>query len=668
MLEKSSVREKIDYDVIVIGGGPAGCTFVRSLITLNSRLRVLLIDKDRFPRDKICGDGLSYQAIPSIRKVFPELASLTPSASFSGRQTLCYPGGHCFERNEQVLDVIPRIEFDNALWEATVKAGAETIENARVTGLITRGERVCGVQMQNSHGVRELSCRLVVAADGSRSVVRRATGPTADDYVIHALRQYVRGLPDSTEGMIISFDLEHRGYFWIFPFVRDGERWANVGYGNATDNTILKQRFRDYLEMPEIQKYLGNAQLEGNLSGFPLNMAKFKWNGRLNRPLSGPGYLLLGDAAALIHPLSGEGIAFAIDSGAIAAEVLTDDRIPEANKGATYERRVLRRVRPAFLSPAEFCAIKLPMLLPRPLSRALIVAVSHARKVVRLLWGSVWPGSVDTIDQKGMSFTILPAGGTLAFLSIVLAGFWILYAFGVRTFPSVYTFRANLFIGLCSVFCLLDSIGRYGWPFAWRFLLCTLVGSSAVESVAIITGRIFGNYHYNPAMQAKLFGILPTVVPFGWFIFSYLAFATARELLRKDAPLLLRAALATTLLLAYDLVFDPNQVFRGVWSYFGNGSFYGVPPQNFVAWGAFGFLIMLTGEFFHRRKRISSENVMLPPLPLLALVGVFLHEGLYSLVISKYSGPALIAFVTTLLIVTTWFVRSSRSHRAQERF
>jgi len=339
--------------------------------------------------------------------------------------------------------------------------------------------------------------------------------------------------------------------------------------------------------------------------------------------------------------------------------VLTDDGIPEADKGSLYERRVLRRVRPAFLSPAEFCAIKLPMLLPQPLSRALIVAVTHAHKVVRLLWGSVSPASVDTIDQKGMSFTILPAGCTLGLLLIVLIGFWILYALGLRTFPNVYTFRANLFIGLGTVFCSLDSMGRYGWSFTWRFLLCTLLGSGAVESVAIVTGLIFGSYHYNPVMQAQLFGILPIVVPFGWFIFSYLAFATARELLRKDTPLALRSALATALLLAYDFVFDPNQVFRGVWSYTGNRTLYGVPPQNFAAWGLFGFLIMFIAEFLCRRKAVPAD-LALPPLPLIALVIVLLHEGTFAVVISKYSVPASIAFVTALLIVTGRFLGRSR--------
>ena len=650
----------MDYDVIVVGGGPAGCTFVRSLITLKSRLRVLLIDQDQFPRDKVCGDGLSYQAIPAVRKVFPELVSLTPSSSFTDRQILHYPHGHHFFRKGQALDVIPRFEFDNALWQATVKAGAETLENTRVTGLL-KGERgVCGVQLQDSNGTRELSCGLVVGADGSRSIVRQATGSTDDDYVIHALRQYVGGIPHSTEGLIFFFDIERWGYFWIFPFVRDGERWANLGYGNATDNRILKERFWEYFQMPEVQKYLGNARLEGNLTGFPLNLARFKWNGHLTRPLWGPGYLLLGDSAALIHPLSGEGIAFAIDSGAIAAEVLTDDRIPEARKGAVYERRVLRRVRPTFLSPLAFCAIRLPMLLPRRLSNAIVAAARFAQKVFGSRLRTVSPASIDKTDRWKMPPTILLAGFVLSLLLIALSGFWISQAFGLSALPAAYTVRANAFIVIGTAFCLLDATGRYGWSFASTFLLCALIGSAAVEFVGITTGRIFGAYHYNPAMQAQLFGVLPVVVPFGWFIFSYLAFATARALLRENAPTLTRAALATALLLAYDLASDPNQVYRRVWTYVHGGAYYGVPLQNFAAWALLGFIGMLVLEFICRRKAFFPESTTILPLPVIAYGAVVLHEGMFALFIARHPIAAAIAFVTTGAVLAASVVSQTR--------
>src|SRR4051812_38438278 len=106
-----------DYDIIVVGGGPAGCAFVRTLLQLKTRLRVLLIDKERFPRDKVCGDGLNHRAVPKVSEVFPELSSLIPSASFTGRQVFRYPEAQLMYCEELTLDVIPRIEFDNALWQ-----------------------------------------------------------------------------------------------------------------------------------------------------------------------------------------------------------------------------------------------------------------------------------------------------------------------------------------------------------------------------------------------------------------------------------------------------------------------------------------------------------------------------------------------------------------------
>jgi geranylgeranyl reductase family protein len=644
-----NVREKQpDYDVIVVGGGPAGCAFVRSLINLGSNLRVLLIEKERFPRDKVCGDGLTYQAIPLIGEIFPELKSLTPSAAFTERQILLYPHGRLM-REGQTLDVIRRMEFDNALWKATVSSGADTLENAAITGLLKQDGKVRGVTLRDENGVRDLTCRLLVGADGSRSVVRRATGSTKDDYVIHALRQYVRGIPDSTEGLIFFFDLEYQGYFWIFPFVRDGERWANAGYGNGTDNRILKERFAYYCQQPVVQAYLGGGRFEGPLTGFPLNMAKFRWNGRLTRRLWGPGYLLLGDAAALIHPFTGEGISFAIESGRIAAEVLVDDQIPPDRKGRVYERRVLRRVRPSFLSLTAFCAVRLPALLPRPLSKALIASAAFAQK--RLSLGvRPWKRRSPKRDRTGIRMESL----LLLALLTALGAFWLGHVLARSALPAAYGARASLFAGIATAFCLLDARRKFNWSFAIVFFLVAFISSLAIELVGGVTGTVFGSYRHESTMPGRLFGLVPLVVPFGWYIIAYLSFATAATVLPKDSARLVRTITATALFVAYDLVADPNHLYRGSWSYPGGGAYYGIPFQNFVAWVVIGFLILsILGLIQPQRERATEAKEL--PLAFIAYVAVMFHEGLFAIFISRHRGAGMIGFAATFIVAASFF-------------
>lgn len=671
-----------DYDVIVVGGGPAGCAFTRSLIARNSTLRSLLVDKSRFPRDKVCGDALTHQAIPVIRQVFPELRWLTPSDSFTSRQVLQYPNGRCLIREGQALDVMPRVEFDNALWKATAGAGAETLEGARVSGVLTDGGRVRGVKVQHDGVERVLTCRLLVGADGSQSVVRRGTGRTDRDYVIHALRHYVRDVPETTDGLIFFFDLPHWGYFWIFPFVRDGERWANLGYGNASDNRRLKERFWHYCRTPEVRRYLGDARFEGKLVGFPLNMARFTWNGRLSRPLWGPGYILLGDAASLIHPLSGEGISFAIESGRIAADVLLDDRIRPAWKGRVYERRVLRHVRPRFLSITAFCAIRLPMLLPRWLSNRYIDAAWRAQRILgpaprpsrsAPLPDRDGPASVKSAEPERLLPNPERAGRDLGVDAWVLAGllgslglFWSVRLLGGRTVGSPYGLRAALFTGLATLFCLLHARRRQGPRFALLFLGVALGSSLAAELVGTLTGVVFGPYHYGADVPGRLLGLVPVVVPFAWFVLSYLSYVTADALCAplpptSGGPRLVPHALAGAgLLVAYDLVADPNHVSRGGWAYAGGGVYYGVPLQNFVAWYALGFaslLLLAAVQLRAGSPRGAHPDLSLSGLGVVAYVGVLIHESLFALLIASHPGAGVLGLGVAAGVLAVWLRR-----------
>lgn len=373
------------YDIVVVGGGPAGTAFAKTVLNLGAPWRVLVIEKERFPRDKICGDGLTYRSIPLVNEVFPELSGLTPSKSFTTRQVLFYPGGHMLRREAEQLDVIPREVFDTALWNAIASTRIETLQDATVEDLIRDGERVVGVRVSTPEGVREIRCRWVLGADGSRSVVRKQTGTLDDDVVIHAVRQYARGV-EPMDGLQFFFDIDNNGYFWIFPFEKDGERWANVGYGNSFVPISLKDRFREYCEMPDVRRFLGKAEMVGKIVGFPLNLAPVRWGRvRMARKLHGPGYLLLGDAASLIHPLSGEGISFAIQSGKIAAEILHDAGIPESEKGARYEERTLEYASPLFTAFSAFLAIRVPVILPRWLSKLYVASASWLQ--AKTNWG-----------------------------------------------------------------------------------------------------------------------------------------------------------------------------------------------------------------------------------------------------------------------------------------
>lgn len=382
--------EHAHYDVIVAGAGPAGTAFARTALKRDPALKIAIIEKYKFPRDKICGDGLTFLTMPLLRTIFPEV-DLSPHASPAEKISVRAPFGRRWYQFDQRVDVIPRRVLDHELVRAVRADGIEIAEETQVTDVLRDATgRVSGVKVRAADGTtREINAQLVVGADGSSGIVRRKTGSVRDDDGIFAIRQYCRNVPLARDGLVFDIHVEDDfGYFWFFPFTKDGERWGNIGYGGSTRSVAdLKKRYEAYLERPEIAPYVKGSEFVGKPEAFPINLARLKGH-RLApaRSSQGPGYVLVGDAAGIVHPYSGEGISFALESGRLAAEayIVTGARAFDA-AGPRYERALRERLKPTHQVLPAYMLLKVPALLPkrwvRPYLDGTIGAIRTLRKL-----------------------------------------------------------------------------------------------------------------------------------------------------------------------------------------------------------------------------------------------------------------------------------------------
>ncbi|MBS3054306.1 MAG: NAD(P)/FAD-dependent oxidoreductase [Candidatus Aenigmarchaeota archaeon] len=308
-----------NYDVVVVGGGPGGSTCAALLGKAGKT--VVLLEKARFPRDKTCGDAISGSL--RVQKSLNIIEKLK-------EQTHAEINGVEFSSPEGVILDIPfaspgfcckRFIYDNIVFQEALN-NADVIQEFEVSELLKQDGRIVGVKGRHKDGrEEEIYAKLVVGADGAYSVVAQQTGCLDLDerHTITAVRAYYRGVKN-LRGMIELHFVDEilPGYFWIFPV---GDGVANVGVGmvdsfmkkkkqnmpNAMmkiikENAIFKQRF----EVAELQP--------GSLKGWRLPV------GSKRRTMHGDGFVLVGDAAALIDPFTGEGIANSMVSGEIAAE------------------------------------------------------------------------------------------------------------------------------------------------------------------------------------------------------------------------------------------------------------------------------------------------------------------------------------------------------------
>jgi len=309
----------LEFDIIIIGAGPAGCT--SALALSNSGLKVALIEKESFPRDKVCGDAIPTRAIKVLATISGELAAAFekfPVKTLTKQTEVVYDSKSFAINWNTDAYTCTRMEFDGLLFSLVLQhTNTEVYQNTAIKQ-ITRTED--GFVIQSATG-KSFTTKLIIGADGAQSVSAKLLTDRRLDRKHHigAVRAYYTGIEDVIPGTNeIYINKEFLpGYLWIFPF-NDGS--ANVGFGmlsqQIADRKInIKKAFYDFLECtPQLAAKFKNATLNGTLEGHSLPL------GSRHVQVCGDGFMLTGDAASLIDPISGDGIGNAMLSGRLAAE------------------------------------------------------------------------------------------------------------------------------------------------------------------------------------------------------------------------------------------------------------------------------------------------------------------------------------------------------------
>ncbi len=361
--EKEGVRTptSIHTQVIIIGAGPAGAG--TSIFLTKAGIPHIIIEKETFPRDKICGDACSGKTVFVLRKanaawledIFKNTAQNTPSHGV----VFASPNGNALNipfNPKKIIQgqapgfVTPRLIFDNFLFEKLASPYATIYQQSSIKSIerqASEGIKVCFTQGNENY---ELTAPLIIGADGDKShvrkvLLRRNVSPRA--YCV-GLRAYYKGVTGMHEKDFIELHFLPEvlpGYFWIFPLANG---MANVGIGMMSERirdkkiNLREEMLNAIKHNPNISHRFTNATLTGKIQGWGLPMCLKR------QPLSGDNFLLTGDAASLIDPFTGEGIGNALYSGMLAAfaaeELLKAGKFDAAFIKGKYDDVLFKRI------------------------------------------------------------------------------------------------------------------------------------------------------------------------------------------------------------------------------------------------------------------------------------------------------------------------------------
>ncbi len=342
-------------DVVVVGAGPGGTAAAITLSRVGAR--VLLLDRARFPRDKSCGDGLTACALRRLEALGLD-TDLVRSWCPTRWVFLRSPSGRVLELPlaagpATYAAVARRNDLDAALVDLARESRVTVIEGCQATGASAGGQQVSVETCEGS-----ITAPYVIAADGMWSPLRRAldraanraqglsesSATSSSTYLgeWHAARQYFSSVgPQARRGMWVWFEPEVLpGYAWSFPL---GDGFANVGFGlvRAPGRTVamMKGLWEELLARPHIKNVLGaGAHPESPRRSWPIPA-------RIQSLHSAEGRVLfVGDAARVADPMTGEGIAQALETGILAARAISGSGSDSQLAASAYCESVRRGI------------------------------------------------------------------------------------------------------------------------------------------------------------------------------------------------------------------------------------------------------------------------------------------------------------------------------------
>lgn len=339
MNSSTTESQQFNADIIIVGAGPAGSTAAYYLA--KNGAKVILFDRETFPRDKVCGDFVSPISIKELQNM-----GITDSVEF--QQTNHITKAAVFLDGEQIIvgempkisgltyggRVIPRKKLDHWIINAARNAGAQVIEKALVLDFSVQADAVT-VNVKTPEGYQTFKAKLLIGADGTNSIIanklRGQPPPKANRSI--SVRTYFENVAGPIDTADMHFTSQSfPGYCWLFP---TGNGGANVGVGvlleaNPKSNDPKELFYQLINDIPALKNRLQNAKMTGKLEAWPLNSYDAA------QALTADRIILIGEAAGLVNAVNGEGIQYALESGRWAAQTAL-----ECKKTNDYKKQAL---------------------------------------------------------------------------------------------------------------------------------------------------------------------------------------------------------------------------------------------------------------------------------------------------------------------------------------